>query len=201
MKLLRVLQENEVRPVGGSRVIQTNARVLAASNRDLLEEVAEKRFRQDLYYRLSTFVIRLPPLRSRRDDIPILAAQFLRNACVSAQREAQMKPEALDALAEYAWPGNVRELENVVERLVLTSRSGRIDRSDVDATLVPVDATRTGAATGFEDLPTLEVLEGRYLAYVLRATGGHRTRAAEILNVDRKTLGRMIARHKLGDEN
>ena len=132
---------------------------------------------------------------------PDAMEKFLRNACVSAQRDAQMKPEALDALAEYAWPGNVRELENVVERLVLTSRSGRIDRSDVDATLVPVDATRTGAATGFEDLPTLEVLEGRYLAYVLRATGGHRTRAAEILNVDRKTLGRMIARHKLGDEN
>lgn len=198
VKLLRVLQENEVRPVGGARIIQTNARVLAASNRDLIEEVAEKRFRQDLYYRLSTFVIRLPPLRSRRDDIPMLALQFLRTACVSAQREAQITPGAMDALADYAWPGNVRELENVIERLVLTSRSGRIERGDVEGCFTRVETARD--VRGYEDLPSLEVLEGRYLAHVLRVTGGHRTRAAEILQVDRKTLARMVARHNLGEE-
>ena len=196
VKLLRVLQENEVRPVGGNRVIATSARVLSASNRDLIEEVAEKRFRQDLYYRLSTFVIRLPPLRARRDDIPMLAAQFLRSACVSAQRDAQITPGAMDALAAYGWPGNVRELENVVERLVLTSRSGRIEKSDVDASLAPADLSRPGP-TAFGDLPSLDDLEGRYLAHVLRVTGGHRTRAAEILKVDRKTLTRMAARHGL----
>ncbi len=196
VKLLRVLQENEVRPVGGNRVIQTSARVLSASNRDLTEEVAEKRFRQDLYYRLSTFVIRLPPLRSRRDDIPMLAAQFLRSACVSAQREAQITPGAMEALAAYPWPGNVRELENVVERLVLTSRSGRIEQSDVDASLAPADPPRRGTPA-FSDLPSLDELEGRYLAHVLSVTGGHRTRAAEIMKVDRKTLTRMAARHGL----
>jgi DNA-binding NtrC family response regulator len=195
VKLLRVLQENEVRPVGGNRVITTSARVLAASNRDLTEEVAEKRFRQDLYYRLSTFVIRLPPLRSRREDIPMLVAQFLRTACASAEREAQITPGAVDALTAHHWPGNVRELENVVERLVLTSRSGRIDRADVDACLTPVDLPRT--QSGFADLPSLDVLEGRYLAHVLKVTNGHRSRAAEILKVDRKTLSRMAARHGL----
>ena len=197
VKLLRVLQEGEVRPVGGARVIHSNARVLAASNRDLTEEVAQKRFRQDLYYRLSTFVIRLPALRSRRDDIPMLAAQFLRSACASTQREAQITPGAMDALSAYDWPGNVRELENVVERLVLTSRSGRIERTDVDLCLLPLPST--SIARGFEDLPSLDVLEGRYLAHVLRVTHGHRTRAADILKVDRKTLARMAARHGLDE--
>ncbi len=198
VKLLRVLQESEVRPVGGHRVIQTNARVLAASNRDLTEEVAEKRFRQDLYYRLSTFVIRVPPLRARRDDIPMLAGQFLRTACASAQREAQITPDAMDALAAYDWPGNVRELENVIERLVLTSRSGRIERFDVDLCFSPIPSA--GGPRGFEDLPSLDLLEGRYLAHVLRITEGHRGRAAEILKVDRKTLSRMAARHGIGGD-
>jgi DNA-binding NtrC family response regulator len=200
VKLLRVLQEGEVRPVGGNRVVSTSARVLAASNRDLAEEVMEKRFRQDLYYRLSTFVIRLPPLRARRDDIPMLVGQFLRTASTAAQRDAQITPGAVDALTAYSWPGNVRELENVIERLVLTSRSGRIDRADVDTCLAPIGTAPS--PKGFEDLPSLDVLEGRYLAHVLRVTGGHRSKAAEILQVDRKTLSRMAARHGLdGDRD
>ena len=192
VKLLRVLQEGEVRPVGASRSAKVNARVLAATNRDLEEEVAARRFRQDLYYRLSAFIIRLPALRDRRDDIPLLLGQFVRNAGARARRDVQLTPDAVEQLTAHAWPGNVRELENVVERLVIGSRSGRVDRADVAAVV------RTGGSGKFEDvfaeLPSLDELERRYLLHVLDVAHGHRTRAAEILKIDRKTLYRMAAR-------
>jgi transcriptional regulator with GAF, ATPase, and Fis domain len=123
VSLLRVLQEGEVRPVGGTRTLKVNARVLAATNRNLDLEVAEKRFRQDLFYRLSAFIIRVPPLRERRDDIPLLASAFLRNACARAGRQVELTPGAMAVLSAHSFPGNVRELENTIERLVLTTRS------------------------------------------------------------------------------
>jgi DNA-binding NtrC family response regulator len=192
VSLLRVLQEGEVRPVGGTRTIKVNARVLAATNRDLDVEVAEKRFRQDLFYRLSAFVIRVPPLRERREDIPLLVGAFLRNACARAGRQVELTPGAVDALAGHSWPGNVRELENTIERLVLTTRSARVRPEDVTEHFRNLVSPNMRA---FADLPSLEELERRYLIHVIEAAKGNRTRAAEILKIDRRTLYRMAARY------
>ncbi len=191
VKLLRVLQEGEVRPVGGSRDVRVDARVLAATNRELEEEVAEKRFRRDLFYRLGALVIRVPPLRERREGIPLLAGRFARNATARARRDVRLVEEAVEALVTHAWPGNVRELENTVERLVLAARGGRITAVDVHETLRPRAPV---GAPAFADLPTLDQLEQRYILHVLEAAGGNRTRAARMLGIDRRTLYRMAAR-------
>ncbi len=193
VSLLRVLQEGEVRPVGGSRTLQVNARVLAATNADLEQEVAEKRFRQDLYYRLSAFIIRLPPLRDRREDVPLLADAFLRNACGRARRDVTLTPEAVGALQAHSWPGNVRELENTVERVVISARTGQLSEEDVLDLLRRERTPRSHPA--FEGLPTLELLEQQYIKHVLEVCKGNRTRAAEILGIDRRSLYRKASRY------
>jgi DNA-binding NtrC family response regulator len=192
VKLLRVLEEGEVRPVGASRVVKVDVRVIAASNVDLEREVAEQRFRQDLYYRLSVIVIKVPPLRERPADIPLLVSQFLRNACGRAGRQVELTAAALEALAAYGWPGNVRELENTIERLVLFSRGSLIDVADL-----PEGLHQPGRPLGerlFGDLPTLDELERRYLLHVLESVKGNRTRAADVMGIDRRTLYRMAER-------
>jgi DNA-binding NtrC family response regulator len=196
VKLLRVLQEGEVRPVGGVRDLKVNARVVAATNRDLEQEVAERRFRQDLFYRLSVMVIRLPPLRERRDDIPLLVSRFLRNAGARAGRTLQLTPAAMKTLVDHDWPGNVRELENVVERLVFSCRRPQADVEDLPEQVRsrPVRQVEPGADALFADLPTLDELERRYLLKALDVAKGNRTRAAEILGVNRRTLYRMASR-------
>jgi DNA-binding NtrC family response regulator len=190
VKLLRALEEGEVRPVGATRGVRVDNRVLAATNTDLERAVAEQRFRADLYYRLSVLVIRVPPLRDRIEDIGLLAVSFLRRASDRARRQVELSPAALEALAAYEWPGNVRQLENVIERLVLFARGSVIEREDLPAPLSG-GRTHTLAAGLFQDLPTLEELERRYLLHVLDAVGGNRTRAAQVLGIDRRTLYRM----------
>jgi transcriptional regulator with GAF, ATPase, and Fis domain len=201
VSLLRVLQEGELRPVGGSHTIHVSTRVLAATNRDLDLEVVERRFRQDLYYRLSTFVIRVPPLRERRDDIPLLVAALLRNACRRAGKDVSLGLEAVAALQAHSWPGNVRELENTVERLVISARARQLHEGDVLDLLRRPQSPRGGPA--LEDLPTLEQMERRHIKRVLDVTKGNRTRAARILGIDRRTLYRKAARYGFplgGDE-
>ncbi len=190
VKLLRVLQDGEVRPVGGNRMIHTDARVVAATNVDLDRSVADQRFRQDLYYRLSVIVINLPALRDRREDIPLLIEQFVRNASARTGRPVTISPDAIAALMSYRWPGNVRELENTIERLVVFSR-GRIELPDLPATVL---AAPSFEERMFQDLPTLDELERRYLIHVIEAVGGNRSRAAEALGIDRRTLYRMAER-------
>jgi DNA-binding NtrC family response regulator len=190
VKLLRVLQDGEVRAVGSSRPFHVDARVVAASNVDLERAVAEQRFRQDLFYRLSVIVIRLPALRDRREDIPLLIAQFLANASTRSGKAVSMSPEVIAALTSYRWPGNVRELENTIERLVVFSR-GRIDMQDLPESVV---AAPPLAERLFADLPSLDELERRYVLHVLQAVGGNRSRAAEALGIDRRTLYRMAER-------
>jgi DNA-binding NtrC family response regulator len=193
VKLLRVLEEGEVRPVGASRTVKVHARVIAATNRDLELDVAENRFRKDLYYRLGVIVIHVPALRDRQADIPLLIAQFLENASVRAGRAVTLTQTAMDALGRYEWPGNVRELENTVERLVVFTRGGTIDVAD----LPPVIRDRREPPLQerlFSDLPSLDELERRYLLHVLETLGGNRTRAAEVLGIDRRTLYRMMER-------
>jgi DNA-binding NtrC family response regulator len=166
---------------------------LAATNRDLEHEVEEKRFRQDLYYRLSAFVIRVPPLRDRREDIPLLVAAFLRNACSRARKEIALAPGTIATLQLHAWPGNVRELENTIERLVIGARTGVVDKQDVLELLRSPQGPRSDSP--FADLPTLELLEQRYMKHVLELAKGNRTRSAEILGIDRRTLYRKAARY------
>ena len=200
VKLLRVLEEGEVRPVGAGRPVKVDNRVVAATNRDLERAVDERQFRADLYYRLSVIVIRLPALRERRDDIPLLIAAFLGTASKRVGRDVQLSSEAVDVLLAYDWPGNVRQLENTIERIVLFSRGTVVGPEDLPGLL---HGTRRDTPAGlFEDLPSLEEMERRYLEHVLRAVGRNRTRAADVLGIDRRTLYRMADRYgiKLGDD-
>ena len=193
VKLLRVVEEGEVRPVGGSRPIKVDNRIVAATNRDLERSVADQQFRADLYYRLSVIVIRLPPLRKRRDDIPLLISAFLNAACKRIGRQVELSTGALDVLLAYDWPGNVRQLENTIERLVLFSPGSVVGPEDLETLLH--SAPRDVPAGLFEDLPTLEQVERRYIEHVLQAVRRNRTRAADVLGIDRRTLYRMVDRY------
>jgi DNA-binding NtrC family response regulator len=192
VRLLRVIEEGEVRPVGGNRSVRVGARVIAATNVALEQAVAEGRFRQDLYYRLSVIVIRVPPLRDRRADIPLLIGSFLEDACQRAGQRKMLSTGALDALLRHTWPGNVRELRNTIERLVVSSHGSLIEAFELNETVTA--ALPPPRDQPFSDLPTLDDLERRYLLHVLEAANGNRTRAAEILGVDRRTLYRMAER-------
>jgi DNA-binding NtrC family response regulator len=192
VKMLRTLEESEVRPIGASRTVRIEVRVVAATNVELERAVADGKFRQDLFYRLSVVVIRVPPLRERRADIPLLIDAFLRDACSRANCERQLSPAALERLVSQTWTGNVRELENTIERLVLFSPGTTIDVPD----LPPGLGGRAPAIEDalFEGLPTLDTVERRYLLHVLDSVKGNRTRAAEVLGIDRRTLYRMADR-------
>jgi DNA-binding NtrC family response regulator len=200
VKLLRVLEEGEVRPVGGSRPIRVDNRVVAATNRDLERAVAEQQFRADLYYRLSVIVIRLPALRDRRDDIPLLIAAFLKAARKRAGRAIELSAGAMEVLLAYDWPGNVRQLENTIERIALFSRGSVVGPDDLP---IALQGVRGDIPAGlFDGLPSLEEVERRYFEHVLQAVGRNRTRAADVLGIDRRTLYRMAERFgiKLTDE-
>ena len=192
VKLLRVLEESEVRPVGGTRPVKVRARVIAATNVDVEKQIAAGRFRQDLYYRLSVIVIAMPALRERRLDIPVLINHFIERSASRSGRRITLSSEALDALMRYRWPGNVRELENTIERLTLFSPAGLVEVGDLPPQLQGVPTTRE--ETLFAGLPSLDEIEKRYMLHVLEAAEGSRTRAAEILGVDRRTLYRMAER-------
>jgi DNA-binding NtrC family response regulator len=197
VKLLRVLQQEEYTPVGGTRGLPTDVRIIAASNQNLETLVQDKQFRKDLYYRLNVVTIVVPPLRERRDDIPKLIAHFARSLRADGMHGPRFSPKALDRLVAYPWPGNVRELQNTVERLALFSRGRPIDVEDLPDKFrerePPVEASL------FEGLPTLDEIERRYLIHVLSHVGGNRKRAAEIMAIDRRTLYRMLERFGISD--
>ena len=199
VKLLRALQEGEIRRVGASRAVLVNARVVAATNRDLEKEVKAGNFREDLFYRLSVVTLRVPPLRERRSDITLLAERFLHRASESVGRRLRFSEEALAVLMAYDWPGNVRELENAVEYAALHARGLEVQTEDLPAKMQGVEVRAAALRSSplavlYSDLVSLNELERRYLIHVLEATGGNRTRAAEILGIDRRTLYRMAER-------
>jgi DNA-binding NtrC family response regulator len=196
VKLLRALQESEIRRVGSTKNQKINARVIAATNRNLEDEVKAGRFREDLYYRLSVIMLRVPPLRERREDIPLLAHHFLQKFCSETSRRVSLSERALKTLREYQWSGNVRELENSIEHAVLHTRGQLIEPEDLpDRITQPRQEPATRAETAlFADLPSLDEMEKRYLLHVLAAVNGNRTRAAEVLQIDRRTLYRMAER-------
>ncbi len=195
VKLLRVLQEREALPVGGTEPIPVDVRVIAATNRDLDEEIRRGGFRTDLYYRLNVITLHLPPLRNRREDIPLLADAFLqRIAQQRAEPFKQLNGTALESLMEYDWPGNVRELENALEHAIILSQG-----QDVDATALPERVTHRRAEPLVTDRlpenPTLEIIERAYISWVLQSEGGNKSRAAEVLGIDPSTLYRKLARY------
>jgi DNA-binding NtrC family response regulator len=200
VKLLRALQEGEIRRVGASRTVHVNARVVAATNRDLERDVKAGTFREDLFYRLSVVTLQVPPLRERRGDIPLLAERFLHTASEGVGRRLHFNEAALALLATYDWPGNVRELENTVERAALRARGTEVAPEDLPPKMQTGDARaralnpRTTLQNLYADLPSLDELERRYLLHVLESVAGNRTRAAEILHIDRRTLYRMAER-------
>ncbi|HEX8908996.1 MAG TPA: sigma-54 dependent transcriptional regulator [Anaeromyxobacteraceae bacterium] len=192
-RLLRALQEGTIRRVGTNETIAVDVRVVAASNRDLEQAVKEGRFREDLFYRLNVVTIRIPPLRDRREDIPLLAEHFA--AKHGRQEGAAISPAARDLLLAYDWPGNVRELENVIARALALNPSGVVTPQDLPDHVRgahPAAASLAVVTGAAQERPTLAELERRYAAQVLQETGGNKTRAAEILGIDRKTLYRLL---------
>ena len=196
VKLLRVLQEREVIPVGATEPVKVDARLIAATNRDLEEDVKTGRFRSDLYYRLNVIAIHLPPLRSRRDDIPVLAESFLRR--MAAERRSEPKrlhQEAMDAIMAYDWPGNVRELENALERAATLTKG-----EEIGVPTLPERVTERRAEPLVSERPapnpTLETIERAYIMYVLQGESGNKTRAAEVLGIDPSTLYRKLGRYE-----
>jgi len=196
VKLLRVLQEGEIERLGGTAPVHVDVRVVSATRRELQREVAEGRFREDLYYRLNVVEVRIPPLASRREDVSLLADHFLRRfAAKNAKPVRGFSPEAVKALEEYAWPGNVRELEHAVERAVVLARGEVLEVADLP------DSVRSGprGAAGQVVIPIgtpMEEVERRLIHETLRHTGGDKTLAARLLGIAARTIYRKLERER-----
>ena len=197
-KLLRVIEDKEVRQLGANQSEKVDARLVSASNRDPELLVREGRFRQDLYYRLNVIRIDLPPLRERTDDIPILIEHFIRKFGDQSQRKLDgIEPEALDALMTYHWPGNVRELEHTIERAVLLGKEARIGLQDFPPSLFARDDSMLPLADAVAKSYTLRELEKEYIMRVMEIVRGNKTEAAKTLGVDRTTLYRKLEEYKV----
>jgi len=194
VRLLRALDSGEVRRVGEERAFHVDVRIVGATAKDLSREATEGRFRWDLYYRVSTVIVPVPPLRRRREDIPLLVRHFA-EASVPEGRALRFSPEAMAALVSYDWPGNIRELRNVIERLQILHHGGEVRPDDLPAELRAARAPAEPAATGL--LPLSEV-ERRHVERVLEATAWNKTRAARVLGIDIKTLNKKIRDFHIG---
>lgn len=202
-KLLRALQDRRVRPVGGENEIPFDARIIAATNRDLEAAVAARSFREDLYFRLAVITIDLPPLRARGDDVLLLAQHFVVHFAAQAQKAVTgLSPQAAQKLMTYDWPGNVRELSNCIERAVALTRFDHVTAADLPER---VSKHRTHyqllPSEDPKDLVTIDEIEKRYVLRVLKAVGGSRTEAARILGLDRKTLYRKLEKYGVGTDS
>jgi DNA-binding NtrC family response regulator len=191
-----VLQEGDFIPVGDTKAKTVNIRFLAATNKDLEEEVRQKRFREDLYFRLNVISLYLPPLRERTEDIELLARHFLKKYAGRMKRDiGDFAPEALQSLISYSWPGNIRELENAIERAVILTRG-----SLIRAETLPVWRSAPAAEPKqSERMVSLETIEREHILFVLKAAGNNKSRAARILDIARRTLDRKIEEFGLDD--
>ena len=188
LALLRFLEGHEIRPVGASRSKEVDVRVIAATNRDLQRLVDEKKFREDLWYRLNTVRIVLPPLRERRSDIPLLARFYINKYNARYNRDVKLMDSGVKALQDYTWPGNVRQLQHVIERLTILA--DRVDSDTVHDALTSMESRE-------KPVETLADAEEDQIRRVLAATGGNKSKAAQILGIERKTLYRKLERMKL----
>jgi two-component system response regulator PilR (NtrC family) len=202
VKLLRVLQERKVRPVGAHEEIEVSARVICATNRDLKAMVAGGTFREDLFYRVSVIPIELPPLRERREDIPDLVEHFVEKFCAETGRKVDVSSKAMELLERYNFPGNVRELEHTIERAVALERTDSIQPERLPEQITQYNPARIAASL---DLPEeginitahLDQLEKTYLLEALRRTGGNQTRAAELLQLSVRSLRHLLDKHDI----
>ncbi len=211
-KLLRVLEERKIRPVGGDQLIDVDVRIIAATHRDLEEQVQAGEFREDLYFRLNVIELSLPPLRERGNDILRLAQHFVDHFAERSDRGVEgLSAEAGRALMEYEWPGNVRELRNYIERAVVLALHEQITPEDLPPKVrgaaqrdsrqgIDVEMMSWTARLGAEGMPSMEGLEARYIAFVLEQTEGNKSKAAKILGFDRTTLYRKIDRYEIALE-
>jgi DNA-binding NtrC family response regulator len=196
VKLLRVIQEREFLRVGGVEPVSVDVRFIAATHRDLREDLAQGHFRQDLYYRLNVITIHLPPLADRNGDIPLLAHHFLAEKVKGMKKKIhEIEREAMDLLTHYSWPGNVRELENVIERAVALENGPRIRADDLPEYVrnLSIETYRQK----FSPVPTLRDQEKHYIKWVLEKCEGNKTKASEIMGIDRASLWRKIKRFGL----
>jgi two-component system response regulator AtoC len=201
VQLLRVLQEGEIRRIGATETIRVDVRVVAATNRDLKSELAAGRFREDLFFRLQVVTVRVPPLRERKGDIAFLVRHFLARHSERLGRPLpRIAPDVMEAFEAYDFPGNVRELSHIVERAMLLAREGVVTSADLPSEVTRSwqgsASTAAGGGALADDWPSLAVLDRRYIDRVLSRTGGNKTRAAEMLGIDRRTLNRMFARER-----
>ncbi len=196
VKLLRVIQEKEILPVGGENPISVDVRFIAATHRDLKEDVENGHFRQDLFYRLNVITIKPPPLTDRNGDIPLLAYHFLSQKCAAMNKDIKtIDRESMELLCQYSWPGNVRELENVIERAVALENGPTICVNDLPEYInnLSVETYRRESA----DLPTLEEQEKNYIKWVLEKCDWNKTKAAKIMDIDRVSLWRKLKRFEI----
>jgi len=196
VKLLRVIQEKEILPVGGEKPISVDVRFIAATHRDLKEDVDKGHFRQDLFYRLNVITIKLPSLSNRDGDIPLLAYHFLTQKCQAMKKDVQtITRESMELLCQYTWPGNIRELENVIERAVALSSGPEIQVGDLPESIrnLSVETYRRQDS----EFPTLEEQEKNYIKWVLDKCDGNKTKAAKIMGIDRVSLWRKIKRFEI----
>ena len=199
-KILRVLQEGEYERLGGTKTLRVDVRIVAATNQDLAQMVREKRFREDLFYRLNVITITVPPLRERREDIRVLAQHFLRVYAAKNNRTLEgFTDDAVRRLEAYAWPGNVRELENVIERGVVLARGGLMDVADLPEEIAGATPLPEGVLTVRIGTPLAEV-EQRLLEETLRGTKGNKTLTAKLLGIDPRTVSRKLERQDELDE-
>jgi two-component system response regulator HydG len=199
-KLLRAIQERKVRPVGANDEQSFDARILAATHRNLEAEVATGRFREDLYYRINVIKIPVPPLRTRGADILALATHFLRRAAERAKKgEMVLSSPVAALLLGHDWPGNVRELENCIERAVALARLDHLSAEDLPERIVASRSTGVAFAGEAEAMLTLDEMNRRYIDRTIKALGGNKAQAATVLGLDRRTLHRRLARYKRSD--
>jgi two-component system response regulator HydG len=197
-KLLRALQERKVRPLGSNQEVPFNARIITATNRDLEREVAEKRFREDLFYRINVVRIDVPSLRSRGNDVLMLAQFFLERAAArSGKSVTRLGRLVADKLVNYDWPGNVRELENCMERAIALASFDEVTLDDLPSKVREYRPTEVYVTSDDpKDLPAMHIVEQRYIRKVLAAVGGNKTLAAKVLGFDRRTLYRKLERQE-----
>ncbi|MDH5563921.1 MAG: sigma-54 dependent transcriptional regulator [Nitrospirota bacterium] len=193
-KLLRAVQEREIRRVGATKSTSVNVRLIAATNVMLAEEVKAKRFREDLYYRLNVIEIRLPPLRDRKEDIPLLAHGLLKKSLTAQQKHIEgISDSALARLIDYQWPGNVRELENIVERAATLTQGSSISLEDLPINLQAIQGDGQFIEDAVEQILPLGQVEKSYIRRVLEKLGGNKYQTAHVLGIDRKTLYRKLS--------
>ena len=192
-KLLRVIENKRVRPVGATEESPVEVRIVAATNASLDDEIAAGRFRADLYYRIATVTIAIPSLRERTEDIPLFIKYFLaRSSAESGRRVPEITEEAMDCLLRYPWPGNIRELQNAIQRALIMCHEGRIKRSDLPPKVAGEYLSSVNLESAVARGMTLEELEQEYIGAIMASVGGNKTEAATLLGIDRKTLYRKL---------